>query len=147
MSAVSESVGRYLSAIHLLTTERDRAAKTGELADWLEISAASVTEMLTTLESQDFVTYEKYRGVELTEQGETEARAVMWKQCVAENFLSEDLDLDGVDLDDISAESVGHALSDEVAMQLRAYINHPCEHQCEAPQNEFSECREDVIGK
>lgn len=145
MSGVSESVGRYLSAIHLLTLEDGGPAKTGELADWLDVSAASVTEMLSTLEGRELATYEKYAGVTLTETGEEAARELLWKRCVAENFLAEDLDLDVDALDDEGARGLGHALSDEAVDKLRRHIDHPCDKQCGAPQQRHDACRDEVV--
>lgn len=147
MTEVSESVGRYLSAILLLTVDGDGPAKTGELADWLDVSAASVTEMLSTLEERDLAAYEKYKGVTLTETGEETARGLMWKHCVAENFLAEDLDLDVEGFDpDADARGIGHALSDDTVSRLGEYIGHPCENECSAPQREYGACRDDVVG-
>lgn len=145
MTEVSESVGRYLSAIHLLTVDGDGPARTGELADWLDVSAASVTEMLTTLEGRGLAVYEKYEGVTLTETGEATARELMWKHCVAENFLAEDLDIEGVGAE-ADARGIGHALSDEAVGRLGDYIGHPCENECSAPQREYGACRDDVVG-
>ena len=147
MTEVSESVGRYLSAIHLLTVDADGPARTGELADWLDVSAASVTEMLTSLRERDLAVYEKYEGVTLTKAGEAAARELMWRHCVAENFLAEDLDLDVAGIEaDADARGIGHALSDETVSRLGAYIGHPCENQCSAPQREYGACRDDVVG-
>jgi len=148
MSTVSESVGRYLCAIQLLTTEHDHAARTGELADYLEVSSASVTEMLSALERSELATYEKYHGAQLTGEGESIARELMWKHCVAENFLEQDLDVElaGIDGGE-QARTLAHALSDEVALRLQQHIDHPCELRCGAPQREYSECQADVIGE
>ena len=149
MSEVSDSVGRYLSTIHLLTATSERRAKTGELADALDVSAASVTEMLTTLEERDLATYEKYEGVELTEDGEATARELMWRHCVAENFLADDL---GVNLEAIAdgegdPRAIGNALSAEAVGQLKTLIDHPCDGECSAPQREYNACRDDVRGE
>lgn len=165
MPEVSQSVGRYLCAIRLLSMNGDGRAKTSELADRLSVSNASVTEMLSTLEGRGLATYEKYQGVKLTSRGETTARELLWKRCVAENFLDEEADpvdpaiaagvTDGVSASEASRGSsdqrseggetraFGHALSDEVASRLRAYIDHPCEGQCGAPDAEYAECCED----
>ena len=142
MAEVSRSVGRYICAVHLLSMDAERPARTSELADRLDVSAASVTEMLATLQKRGLATYEKYQGVELTSEGEATARELLWKHCIAENFLDDDLDADEAD----DAREFGHALSDEVAARLRAYIDHPCEGQCGAPNAEFDECRDDVRG-
>ena len=147
MAEVSRSVGRYLCAVHLLSMDGDGPAKTSALAERLSVSNASVTEMLSTLEDRGLATYEKYQGVELTPEGEATARELLWKHCVAENFLTEEADpvveASG-STDGEEARSFGHALSDEVAARLRAYIDHPCEGQCGAPDAEYAECREDV---
>ncbi|WP_458206860.1 metal-dependent transcriptional regulator [Haladaptatus sp. NG-SE-30] len=140
MNEVSASVGRYLSMIHLVSQSTGRPAKTGELATALDVSAASVTEMLATLETRDLATYEKYKGATLTDEGEATAREVMWKHCVTENFFADDLELD----DPEEAREMGNALSDEVVARLRERIDHPCAGQCSAPQNEYSECLDDV---
>lgn len=143
MNEVSESVGRYVSAIHLLTMDGDGPAKTGEVADQLDVNPASVTGMLATLEERDLARYEKYEGVSLTERGETAARELLWKHCVAENFLAEDLDVDDLDQESLS-RGFGHALSDDVAARLGEYIDHPCENQCDAPQREYGACRDEI---
>lgn len=141
MAEVSRSVGRYLCAVHLLSRGGDEPAKTSELADRLSVSNASVTEMLTSLEERGLATYEKYQGVELTPEGEAAARELLWKHCVAENFLAAEAGpADG------EARDFGHALSDTVATRLRAYIDHPCEGQCGAPNAEYAECCEEVRG-
>lgn len=140
MSEVSASVGRYLSMIHLVSQRAGRPAKTGELASALDVSAASVTEMLATLESRDLATYEKYKGATLTDEGEETVREVMWKHCLAENFFADDLQID----DREEAREMGNALSDEVAAKLRERIDHPCAGECHAPQSEYSECLDDV---
>lgn len=138
MAEVSPSVGRYLCAVRLLSMGTDGPARTGELADRLSVSAASVTEMLATMEERGLATYEKYQGVELTPEGEAAARELLWKHCLAENLLAEDA------TDETEVRAFGHALSDEVADRLRAYIDHPCDGKCGAPNAEYAECRENV---
>lgn len=142
MTEVSASVGRYLGYIHLVSAETGRPVETGELADALDVQAASVTEMLATLEERGLAVYEKYEGATLTDEGETLAREQLWKHCVAENFLADDLALD----DPGEAQEIGHALSDEVAASLRERIDHPCDGQCSAPDQEYSECSNEVQG-
>lgn len=143
MSEVSESVGRYLSTVHLLTAEADRRAKTGELADALGVSAASVTEMLASLEDRGLAVYEKYEGAHLTEEGESAAREFMWRRCVAENFLEDDLGVDPTP-GEVDRRALGHALSDEAVHRLKRLVNHPCDGKCNAPNDEYSACSEEV---
>lgn len=146
MSEVSESVGRYVSAIHLLTAGTDRRAGTGELAEVLDVSAASVTEMVTSLDDRGLATYEKYDGVVLTEAGEEAAREFRWRRCVAENFLEGDLGLDpaafGDDADDPRA--LGLALPEAAVHRLKEIVDHPCDGACNAPRDEYTACSEEV---
>lgn len=143
MSEISESVGRYLSTVHLLTASADRRAKTGELAAALDVSAASVTEMLATLSERGLADYEKYEGVALTDAGERTAREFMWRRCVAENFLEDDLDLDLAATDD-DPRAMGQALSEDAIHELKRVVNHPCDGECNAPTDEYSACSDDV---
>ena len=151
MREVSESVGRYLSAIHLLTADADRRAKTGQLADVLGVSAASVTEMVTSLDGRGLAAYEKYDGVTLTEEGEATAREFAWRRCVAENFLEDDLDIDLAalrtdrdDTDDEDPSAIGQALSEEAVHRLKELVDHPCDGACRAPHDEYNACSDDV---
>lgn len=148
MSEVSKSVGRYLGTVHLLTANADRRAKTGELAAALDVSAASVTEMVTSLDDRGLAVSEKYGGVTLTDEGERTAREFMWRRCVAENFLEDDLELDAsamadrADVEDPRA--FGQVLSDEAVHRLKDLVDHPCDGACRAPNDEYSACSTDV---
>jgi DtxR family Mn-dependent transcriptional regulator len=150
MTEVSESVGRYLSTIYLLTAEADRRARPGELAEVLDVSAPSVTEMLVTLDDRGLAVYEKYEGVTLTEEGEAAASEFAWRRCVAENFLENDLGLDvdalgdDADADSEDPRAIGQALSDEALHQLKDLVDHPCDGNCNAPNDEYSACTDDV---
>lgn len=145
MSEVTESVGRYLSTIHLLTQEADRRAKTGELADALGVSGASVTEMLTSLDERGLAAYRKYEGVTLTDHGEEVAREFMWRHCVAEKFLEDDLGLDPAELEDgETPRAIGQALSKGTAYRLKDFVDHPCDGKCSAPHDAYTVCTDDV---
>ena len=132
---VSESAGRYLSAILLASATSGRPAKTGEVADRLDVNPATVTERMGMLAERGLVDYERYAGATLTAEGETATRELMWKRCLVENFATDDLQLPEAD-----AEGIGQALSEETAMALKRYIDHPCTGECRAPDADFAEC-------
>ncbi|QDX40031.1 metal-dependent transcriptional regulator [Salarchaeum sp. JOR-1] len=132
---VSESEGRYLSAILLVSETAGRPAKTGELADELDVSPASVTERIGTLADRGLVAYERYEGATLTETGEDVTRELLWKRCLAENLVDEA---------EADVEAFGHALSEDVAAALKSFIDHPCSGECRAPDAEYSECQSAV---
>ena len=49
--------------------------KTNELAERLEVSPASVSEMIKVLSKEGYVKYTRYHGAELTEKGHEIGRA------------------------------------------------------------------------
>ena len=63
---VSEQMQEYLETIYRLE-EEGSVARTGEIAKHLKVMPPSVTDMVQKLEKAGYVTYEPYRGVQLTE--------------------------------------------------------------------------------
>ncbi len=120
---LTESVENYLTAI-LRLEDQGAAATTSELADRLEVARPSVTGMLKRLAAEDLVTHERYRGVQLTEQGRTAALQVIRRHRLVETFL---VDILGMDADKVHAEAhrLEHALSDEVVDRLDAWLGRP----------------------
>lgn len=132
---LSQTAGRYLSAILLVSAEAGRPARTGELADRLGVNPATVTERLTDFAARGLVDYERYEGATLTDDGETLTRELMWKRCLVENFAETDLGLD-----DLDSETIGQTLSEDAALALKRHIDHPCKGKCSAPDADFEEC-------
>ena len=73
----------------LRLTEGEGVAKTTELATYMNVSPASVSEMIKVLAKEGLVNYEKYKGVSLTEEGLTYARQLRKKHHVLERFLTD----------------------------------------------------------
>ncbi|MEF8780818.1 MAG: metal-dependent transcriptional regulator [Haloferacaceae archaeon] len=120
----SESVEMYLKEIYLLSREGE-SAKTGQLADSLDVSPPSVTEMVDRLERRGLATHEKHRGTDLTEEGIREAERVLRKHCRIERFLVEQLGKTS----DFHEEAcrLEHAMSDDVARSLDRFVDLPDE--------------------
>jgi len=132
---LTDSAGRYLTAILLVSASEGRPAKTGEVADRLDVNPATVTERLGDLSERGLVDHERYAGATLTDDGEAAARKLMWKHCVVENFAADDLGLA-----DLDADAIGQALSEETATALARHVDHPCSGECRAPDADFPEC-------
>ena len=60
---------QYLKAIYLVQRMEDGPAATGALADMLDVSPASVNEMVGKLQDRGLVDHEKYKGATLTDDG------------------------------------------------------------------------------
>jgi DtxR family Mn-dependent transcriptional regulator len=119
-SAVSESVEMYLKEIYLLSQDGE-PARTGAIADRLAVSPPSVTQMLSRLQDEGLLEYEKRRGATLTDAGERQAADLLAKHCLIERFL-----VDGLDVTEGFHEEaceLEHALSDDVAARLTRYVD------------------------
>lgn len=111
----SSAVEDYLERILELITTKGYA-RVVDIAASLSISQASVTNMLQRLDAEGFVRYEKYRGLILTDQGETVARAITNRHQVLTDFLS----LLGIALEtrERDIEGMEHHLSSSTLLAL-----------------------------
>jgi len=126
----------YLISI-LRLTEGETSAKTTELAMIMDVSPASVSEMLKILSKEGYVLYEKYKGVKLTDFGLNYARQLRKRHHIVERFLMEVLNVDE-DLAHLEACKMEHALSDESAVKICQMIGAKVDEDC---QSCISPCR------
>ena len=116
---------QYLKAIYLIQQMEDGPASTGDLADRLDVSPASANEMVGKLEDRGLCSHEKYKGVELTEEGIRRARDALQNYCIIERFLVEVLDVEEVRAEAAQLEPV---IDETVADRLDMIIDR--EPQC-----------------
>jgi DtxR family Mn-dependent transcriptional regulator len=90
----------------------------------LDVSPASVTEMLKKLADEGYIKYSPYQGSVLTEKGLKEAQRVTRKHRLLESFLSNVLRI-GNDKVHQEACQMEHALSDEAEESLCRFLKHP----------------------
>jgi len=134
---VGQRTGRYLLAIQWLSDHGDRRVTTGELGRRLDVSGASVTEMLAKLDDGGLVDYEKYEGVALTEAGRETARQLAWRLCVVTNFFETVVE---ADLSEAQSYEIGYALPDEGVQRLSTLVDHPCIDRCPETSQEYDGC-------
>ncbi|MDR0198799.1 MAG: metal-dependent transcriptional regulator, partial [Methanomassiliicoccaceae archaeon] len=106
----------YLLRI-LRLTDGERTAKTTDIAALMNVSAASVTEMLRALADDSLIVYKKYRGVSLTPEGLSAAKRIRDKHQITERFLMDVLDKDQGAAHE-EACRMEHVLSDESAKNM-----------------------------
>ncbi|HVL82152.1 MAG TPA: metal-dependent transcriptional regulator [Actinomycetota bacterium] len=123
VSAASEAVQDYLKTIYVLA-EDGSVATTGEIADRLRVSPASVSAMVRRLAGRGLVRHERHRGVTLTPEGETAALDVIRHHRLLETYLHEAL---GVPWDEVHAEAevLEHAISDRLIERIAAALGNP----------------------
>jgi DtxR family Mn-dependent transcriptional regulator len=85
---------QYLKTIYLVQQIEDGPASTGAIADMLDVSPASANEMIGKLEADELCSHEKYKGVDLTDEGIFRAREALQNYCIIERFLIEVLEVE-----------------------------------------------------
>ncbi|MHC1709402.1 MAG: metal-dependent transcriptional regulator [Methanomassiliicoccales archaeon] len=120
---VSENIEEYLECIWELTQD-GTPARTTDIAKKMKVSPASVTEMMQRLDSLGYITYEKYKGVTLTESGNKIGETIKRKHRLLERFL---VDVLGIAKDKSHDEAcrLEHMLSDESERRISEMMNHP----------------------
>lgn len=121
MTSLTEE--NYLKAIYHLSIE-GRAVSTNELAENIQIKAASVTDMVKKLSEKNFINYIKYQGVTLTDLGQEIALKVIRKHRLWEVFLVEKLKFGWDEIHEI-AEQLEHIESTDLTDRLDDFLGNP----------------------
>lgn len=122
---LSNTVEDYLKVIFHLSVG-SRRVNTGKIAAELDVSPASVTDMLQRLagEEKSLVEYQKHQGAALTEEGKKAALEIIRHHRLLELFLHEVL---GYSWDQVHAEadSLEHVISEEFEERIAAVLGDP----------------------
>jgi DtxR family transcriptional regulator, Mn-dependent transcriptional regulator len=113
---MSSSTEEYLEAIYNIVQD-GKTATTSAISKRLNISAASVTEMLRRLADDNYVNYAPYQGVTLTPRGLSIGQRMTRKHRLLERFLHDTLKI-GNDKVHAEACAMEHTLSDEAERAL-----------------------------
>jgi DtxR family transcriptional regulator, Mn-dependent transcriptional regulator len=88
MEEVSEQMQEYVETIYRLELD-GKVARTGEIAQHLNVAPPSVTDMVQKLERAGLVQYEPYKGANLTEAGRRMAQQILSRHRIMQAFLQE----------------------------------------------------------
>lgn len=114
----------YLKAIYHLSEGGSKAVLTNELAEAMNTKAASATDMIKKLSVKEFISYEKYYGVNVTAKGKTEALMVIRKHRLWETFLVEKLGFSWDEVHEV-AEQLEHINSPRLIEKLDEFLGYP----------------------
>lgn len=114
----------YIKAIYHLSANNHNTVSTNAIAESIQASAASVTDMLKKLKSKKLVVYEKYQGVTLTKAGLQIAKQLVRHHRLWEVFLFEKLSFSWDEVHDM-AEQLEHIKSEELINRLDKFLNYP----------------------
>jgi DtxR family Mn-dependent transcriptional regulator len=121
LSAVMED---YIKAIYTIQSNGAERVATSALADYLDVTAPTVSSMLKKLEERSLVDREEYKGVTLTEEGELVALEILRHHRLLEAFLTEQLDYDWADVHE-EADRLEHHVSDELTARIAEALGNP----------------------
>jgi Mn-dependent DtxR family transcriptional regulator len=92
-----------------------------DISESLNVSLSSVSKMLQRLDESKYLKYEKYRGINLTEEGIEEAENIHEKH----GLLSEFFNMIGVDENVANIDGIKRHLHAQAVKKLREFIrNH-----------------------
>ncbi|CAM4309525.1 transcriptional regulator MntR [Saccharibacillus endophyticus] len=115
------SMEDYLERIYLLIEEKGYA-RVSDIAEGLEVHPSSVTKMIQKLDKDEYLVYEKYRGLILTSKGKKIGKRLVDRHQLLEEFLR----LIGVEESHIYAdvEGIEHHLSWNSITQIESLVEY-----------------------
>lgn len=121
---ISQAVQDYLKKIYKLQIQQTEMVSTTDISKEMGVSSASVTGMLKRLATMNFVDYNSYKGVRLTNQGEKIALEIIRHHRLLETYLKELL---GYPLEKIHDEAcrLEHVISEEFADKITEMLGNP----------------------
>jgi DtxR family Mn-dependent transcriptional regulator len=121
---LSDVMEDYLKAIYVLQAEEGPPVSTSTIAEYLDKSSPSVTDMIGKLADRELLDREPYQGVELTTEGEAVALEVVRHHRLIEAFLADQLDYDWSDVHD-EADALEHHISEEFERRVADALDDP----------------------
>ncbi|EJN60572.1 iron (metal) dependent repressor, DtxR family [Halogranum rubrum] len=121
---LSDVMEDYLKAIYILQVEHGPPVSTSDIAEYLDKTPPTVTSMVGKLEERGLVDREKYKGVELTREGETVALEVLRHHRLLEAYLTEHLDYSWSEVHD-EADTLEHHISEEFERRVADLLGNP----------------------
>ena len=120
----SPSIEDYLKAVYKLEEQEGAPVSTGAVADAMDVSGASASNMIKRLDELGFLTYEAYEGATLTDPGRTVALEVIRHHRLLELYLKEVM---GFSWDEIheEAEILEHHISERFEDRIEEMLGHP----------------------
>jgi Mn-dependent DtxR family transcriptional regulator len=80
------SMEDYIEQIYILIEEKGYA-RVADIAEALSVHPSSVTKMVQKLDKDEYLVYEKYRGLSLTTKGNKIGKRLVFRHDLLEQFL------------------------------------------------------------
>ena len=123
--ALSKAEEDYLKALFHLNIESDqKESRSSLLAEYLDVSQASVNSMLKKLKKKELVAFERYGKVKLTLSGEQVAVQLIRKHRLWETFLYQHMNFSWDEVHEV-AEQLEHIRSKKLITELDKFLGLP----------------------
>jgi DtxR family transcriptional regulator, Mn-dependent transcriptional regulator len=119
----SSIVENYIKSMYLIQ-EMHGNVSTTVLSERLNVSPASVTDMLKRLSEEGIINHKRYKGATLTKKGMKLALKILRRHRLWELFLERVLGFEWHELHD-EAERLEHCTSDALEAKLASYLGNP----------------------
>ena len=113
----------YLKTVYKLEDANEVVA-TNAVAERMDVSAASVTNMMKKLSEMGLVEYARYQGITLTDAGRMIALEIIRHHRLLEVYLAEAMGF-GWDQVDAEAERLEHVISEEFEDKMDEMLGYP----------------------
>lgn len=117
---MTASQEEYLKTIYILILH-NKEARVTDIADYLNVSKASVNRALKNLRDMKLVDYETYGEIKLTDNGKEEATNIIKKHNVLKAFLIQILNVNNETAEE-EAKKMKHAISEDTINKFSDYI-------------------------
>ena len=124
MSELTEFEEMYLKRIfESHAVDPSEIVRTTKLADLMEVSAASTTEMIQKLALRDYVTYIPYKGCRLTSEGFKHASRIKRREELLKILLSDVIRYEG-DVDSVACK-IEHSIDMDLEASIDRMLGYP----------------------
>ena len=124
MSDLSEFEEMYLKRIfEAHSAEPGEIVRTTKLAELMEVSPASTTEMIQRLSVRDYVTYIPYKGCRLTSKGFKHASRIKRREELLKILLTDVIRFDG-DIDSVACK-IEHSIDEDLEASIDRMLGYP----------------------
>ena len=120
-----ESISKedYLRSIYHLM-EENQDVKSVDVAEYLNVTKPSVSEMLRNLDNDGLIQYKKYSKIKLKKKGYNLAQNLTARHRIIETFLRDTIKLNPQKIH-YEANKLEHGFSDESIMKLSKLLKNP----------------------
>jgi len=129
---LTASLENYLKAIYHIVQEQ-KAARVKDVSKYLNIGASSVSEALKTLAEKDYINYQPYGIITLTETGEAAAKAINNRHEIICDFLENVLLVKKENVA-INASKIEHGVTEDVLEKFVRFLTFMQTCSCKEPK-------------